>query len=74
MKTYLLITLIILSKATLAQDSYLYKSNGKLIIDSTFSIDKNASLSLPFFEYQLLPTAFNNLKFPLLAKKKALKV
>ena len=64
-----LTALILFSNIAVAQHSVLYDKNGKLIIDRSYSIDKNSYGKINLIEKYLLPAIYNNIKYPAVARE-----
>lgn len=69
MKIFLLSTLLFFSPSAFSQSTALYDAYGALNVDNQFKITKNALLKAPTIEKELLPSIYNNLKYPAEARE-----
>ena len=69
MKYLLTIILLLASNFCRPQSSFLYNGDRKLIIDSSYQIDKNSYNCLLNLEKVLLPRIYNQIKYPEIARE-----
>jgi hypothetical protein len=69
MKYLLTIILFLVSNFCRPQSSLLYNGDRKLIIDSSYQIDKNSYNCLLNLEKVLLPRIYNQIKYPEIARE-----
>ena len=60
---------MLFSNIAIAQHSALYHKNRQLIIDPSYSIDENTYSNISVIEKVLLPTIYNNIKYPEIARE-----
>lgn len=63
-KIFILILIILNAVKILGQTSLLYHNNGKLLIDTTLSIDTKILDELVNFEKYILPNIYNKISYP----------